>query len=100
MIKFSIGVGFTILLLGGLIINPYFIEYAYKSYIWFGLNNTFFLLGGFILGMFFYREFFTDEEFDPIPPLTPLDNLGSIKYEKGYPKNLYENDSLGGKNAN
>jgi len=104
MIKFFIGVGFSLLLLGGLVITPYFIEYAYKSYLWFGLNNTFFMFTGFLLGMLFFREFFTLENDDPEKetPLTPLGNLGKLKREKGfYPMDhVIDNDSLGGKIAN
>ena len=61
MIKFMIGVGFTALLLLGLVIIPNFIYYSNMSNFMFGINNTLFLCGGFILGMLFYREFFTDE---------------------------------------
>ena len=99
MIKFMIGVGFTALLLLGLVIIPNFIYYSNMSNFMFGINNTLFLCGGFILGMLFYREFFTDEtpEIDPtdLPPL-PYD-----KAEKVFrPKPLFDNDSLGGNNAN
>ena len=102
MVKFFIGVGFSLLLLGGLVITPYFIEYAYKSYLWFGLNNTFFMFSGFLLGMLFFREFFTDEII-PETPLTPLGNLGKLsKYKKAFHPmdHVIDNDSLGGKIAN
>lgn len=99
MIKFFIGVGFSLLLIGGLILTPYFIEYAYKSYLWFGLNNTFFMFSGFLLGMLFFREFFTEGEI-PETPLTPLGNLGKLSRDKMFRPTDYivENDSLGGKN--
>ncbi len=98
MVKFLIGVGFTALLLGGLIFTPFFINYSYASELWFGINNLFFLIGGFGLGIMFHREFFTDEIIDPEPEPRKL-KKGFMVNPMATPK-TFKNDSLGGQNAN
>ena len=100
MVKFMIGVGFSALLLFGLVIMPYFIEYPYRSEMWFGINNTFFLLGGFLLGNLFFREFFTDEIEEKkidIPPTPTFSKLDKGLRPQDF---IIENDSLGGRNVN
>jgi hypothetical protein len=98
MIKFLIGVGFTTLILGGLIFVPYFIDYFRLSNLFFGMNNLFFMFGGFLLGALFHREFFTDEI--PEPPKTFKANKRLNVNLPMATRKTFENDSLGGNNVN
>ena len=98
MIKFIIGVGFSTLLLGGLVFVPYFLDYYRLSNLFFGMNNLIFIMSGFIIGFYFYQEFFTDEIPEPPKSFKPNKRL-NINLPMAT-KKTFENDSLGGRNAN
>ena len=97
MIKFIIGVGFSTLLLGGLVFVPYFLDYYRLSNLFFGMNNLIFIMSGFIIGFYFYQEFFTDEIPEPPKSFKPNKRL-NINLPMAT-KKTYQ-DFEGGRNAN
>ncbi len=64
MLKMITGSLLMVGILGGFLFMPHFVEYNYFNYLDFGINNLLFLIFGILIGLLFYREFFTVEEFD------------------------------------
>jgi len=64
MLKMITGSLLMVGILGGFLFMPHFVEYSYFNRLDFGVNNLLFLIFGIFIGLLFYREFFTVEEFD------------------------------------
>ena len=64
MLKMITGSLLMVGILGGFLFLPHFVEYTYFNRLDFGVNNLLFLTFGILIGLLFYREFFTVEEYD------------------------------------